>query len=220
MGVERAGRPQGGEERRAVAGTGVPRVRDQAGGAAGGLDEEQDVAHDRIRRRRDGQREPDLAIRAEVGALGAVEGDDRERRERGRANHLGRAGEAAQDDEVGVDGVVDAREAGEAQLARELDAVLVGAVASTASATARERNGPMSAVAAASPAAAAPDATGLRSPWATCATPAARSSESTAAVSASGSAECTTAAVIVGQAGARSGWRGRPSSGIGSHGAA
>lgn len=48
-----------------------------------------------------GQRDADPAV-AELCALRAVEGDQRQRRRRGRAFDLGLCGEACEDDKVGV----------------------------------------------------------------------------------------------------------------------
>jgi hypothetical protein len=66
-----------------------------------------------------------VPVRPQVGALHRVEGDDRQRRERGRAAHLGVAGEPAQHEEVGFFGRFGAGQADELELAVELDAVLV-----------------------------------------------------------------------------------------------
>ena len=72
------------------------------------------------------QREQHITIRAEIGALHAVECDDRKRSERLRSLDLGLPGQPAEDNEVGVL-VVGAGEPSERQLGIELDAVLVRA---------------------------------------------------------------------------------------------
>jgi hypothetical protein len=126
--VERAERSQRREHRPAVRRPVIERGDDELGGAARLADP---VALGSLHRvgvlGAERQRDEHVAPRAEVTALDAVERDHRQRRERGRAPHLGLAHEPAQDDEIGILGRLGAGQAGEPQLAVELHAVLMAA---------------------------------------------------------------------------------------------
>jgi hypothetical protein len=123
--VEAARRARRGQHLRAVARPGPKGPGDQPRAAAGLLGAEHQVVERRAVERRERQRHAYRAPRAEVRALDAVEGDDRQAGRRAGVLDLRLARQAAEHDDAGIRGTAGPRQAGERELLVELAPVVV-----------------------------------------------------------------------------------------------